>query len=202
MSGPSKHGGKSAGGIGSPIPLRVRFANIAACPGSCSRRGRGGASAAPSSSRRSDGRPLLAHVVAAARAVLDPVVVVLGARAEQVRAGVALGGVAVVECPDWADGMSASLRCGLGALGEAEAVVVLLGDQPLVTPDVLRAVLAAGAPARAAYDGVPGHPVLLDAALLRPRGRPARRRGVPRGARGRHARGVRDAVRPDGHRHA
>ena len=43
---------------------------------------------------------------------------------------------------------------------------MLLGDQPLVTPDVLRAVLAAGAPARAAYDGVPGHPVLLDAALL------------------------------------
>jgi nicotine blue oxidoreductase len=112
------------------------------------------------------GRPLLEHVVAAARAALDPVVVVLGARADEVRAGVALGGVSVVECEDWASGMSASLRCGLRALGDADAVVVLLGDQPLVTPAVVRAVLAAGAPARAAYGGVPGHPVLLDAALL------------------------------------
>ena len=47
-----------------------------------------------------DGRPLLAHVVAAARAALDPVVVVLGARASEVRAGVALDGVRVVECDD------------------------------------------------------------------------------------------------------
>ena len=112
------------------------------------------------------GRPLLAHVVAAARAALDPVVVVLGARASEVRAGVALDGVRVVECDEWAEGMSASLRCGLGALPGASAVIVLLADQPRVTPEVVRAVLAAGAPARAAYGGVPGHPVLLDAALI------------------------------------
>ena len=58
-------------------------------------------------------------MVAAARAALDPVVVVLGARAAEVRAGVALDGVRVVECDEWAEGMSASLRCGLGALREA-----------------------------------------------------------------------------------
>jgi molybdenum cofactor cytidylyltransferase len=113
-----------------------------------------------------DGRPLLAHVLATARAVLDPVVVVLGARAAEVRAGVALDGAVVVECPDWREGMSASLRCGLDALAGAHEVLVVLGDQPFITPAVLRAVLAAGAPARAVYDGTPGHPVLLDAALL------------------------------------
>jgi CTP:molybdopterin cytidylyltransferase MocA len=112
------------------------------------------------------GRPLLEHVVTAARAVLDPVVVVLGAHAADVRAGVVLGGARVVICEDWAEGMSASLRCGLRALREVDAVMVVLGDQPLITPEVMRAVLAAGAPARAAYDGVPGHPVLLDAALV------------------------------------
>ena len=162
MSGPSKHGGKSAGADSLASSLR----EPRGVPGLVLAAGEGRRFGGPKQLAQLDGRPLLAHVVAAARAVLDPVVVVLGARAEQVRAGVALGGVAVVECPDWADGMSASLRCGLRALGEAEAVVVLLGDQPLVTPDVLRAVLAAGAPARAAYDGVPGHPVLLDAGLL------------------------------------
>jgi CTP:molybdopterin cytidylyltransferase MocA len=112
------------------------------------------------------GRPLLEHVLATARAALDPVVVVLGAHAAEVRAGVDLAGAAVVECPEWADGMSASLRCGLAALPDAREVLVVLGDQPFITPAVVRAVLAAGAPARAAYDGVPGHPVLLDAALL------------------------------------
>jgi CTP:molybdopterin cytidylyltransferase MocA len=113
-----------------------------------------------------DGRPLLDHVLATARAVLDPVVVVLGAHAADVRAGTALAGARVVECEDWAEGLSASLRCGLKALPDAAAVLVLLGDQPRVTAQVLRAVLAAGAPARAAYGGVPGHPVLLDAALV------------------------------------
>ena len=44
-----------------------------------------------------------------------PLVVVLGARADEVRA-VLPAGVRAVEAPDWADGMGASLRAGLAAL--------------------------------------------------------------------------------------
>jgi nicotine blue oxidoreductase len=138
----------------------------AAVPGLVLAAGEGRRFGGPKQLAALEGRPLLAHVVAVALATLDPVVVVLGARAAEVRAGVDLRGARVVECADWAEGMSASLRCGLRALPDTSAaVLVLLGDQPRVTPEVVRAVLAAGAPARAAYAGVPGHPVLLDAAL-------------------------------------
>ncbi len=67
----------------------------------------------------------------------------------------------VVVAEDWADGISASLRAGIAALAEADAVVLTLGDQPRVGSEAIEAVLAAGAPARAVYDGAPGHPVLI-----------------------------------------
>jgi molybdenum cofactor cytidylyltransferase len=114
------------------------------------------------------GRPLLDHAVATARAAgLDRVVVVLGARADAVRAAVDLAGVEVAVCADWADGMSASLRCGLRAAAGSDEVVVLLGDQPGVGADAVGRVRgAAGDAARATYGGTPGHPVVLRAALL------------------------------------
>jgi CTP:molybdopterin cytidylyltransferase MocA len=114
------------------------------------------------------GRPLLAHAVATAKAAgLDRVVVVLGARAAEVRDAVDLAGVSVAVCEDWADGMSASLRCGLHAAAGSDEVVVLLGDQPGVGAGaVARVRAAAGDAARATYGGAPGHPVVLRAALL------------------------------------
>lgn len=114
-----------------------------------------------------DGRPLLQHAVDAMLAVdgLDRVVVVLGHAGARVRATVDFGAAQVVECQDWNEGMAASLRCGLHALADCERVVVTLGDQPLMRPEAIAAVLAAcgggAAAARAVYQGVPGHPVAL-----------------------------------------
>ena len=45
--------------------------------------------------------------------------------------------------------------------------MVLLGDQPWITRRAIAAVLAAEGCARASYDGVPGHPVVLDRNALR-----------------------------------
>jgi CTP:molybdopterin cytidylyltransferase MocA len=95
------------------------------------------------------------------------VTVVLGA--EAATAGTLLEGhdVRVVVADRWADGMGESLRAGLAAMAatDAEAVLVSLVDLPDVSAEVVRRVVAAGADAdrlaRAAYDGVPGHPVLL-----------------------------------------
>ena len=117
------------------------------------------------------GRPLLEHAVAAmASAPLDEVVVVLGARADEVRAGVDVGRARVVVAEDWMDGQSASLRHGVAAVPAAEAVVVALGDQPFLSPGAVEAVLAArgeGADAvRATYGGVPGHPIVLERSLF------------------------------------
>jgi molybdenum cofactor cytidylyltransferase len=122
-----------------------------------------------------EGVPLLQHAIDAVLAVpaVDPVVVVLGAEAERVREAVSLRAARVVVCADWADGMAASLRCGVAAVGDPDWVVVTLGDQPRVTAQVIAAVAAAAADAasdvdavRAMYDGVPGHPVALSRAML------------------------------------
>jgi molybdenum cofactor cytidylyltransferase len=122
-----------------------------------------------------EGVPLLQHAIDAVLAVpaVDPVVVVLGAEAERVREAVSLRAARAVVCADWADGMAASLRCGVAAVGDPDWVVVTLGDQPRVTAQVIAAVAAAAADAasdvdavRAMYDGVPGHPVALSRAML------------------------------------
>jgi CTP:molybdopterin cytidylyltransferase MocA len=112
------------------------------------------------------GRPLIEHALSAL-AALERVVVVLGACADEVRAASDLGGADVVVCPGWAEGMSASLRCGLDALAGAEEVVIALADQPFVTPAVVERVRSAPGPAaRAVYDGAPGHPVVIRRPLL------------------------------------
>ncbi len=122
-----------------------------------------------------DGVALLQHAVDAMLAVpaVDPIVVVLGAEAARVRQAVDFGDARAVECPDWQEGMAASLRCGVEAAGDCDWVLVTLGDQPRVTPQVIAAVMdhAESAPAgtaavRATYDGVAGHPVALARAIL------------------------------------
>jgi CTP:molybdopterin cytidylyltransferase MocA len=94
-----------------------------------------------------------------------PVVVVLGALAEDVRSTASLSGASLVDNPDWASGMGSSLRVGLSALDDdVTAVVVLPVDTPGVTAAAVRrfvGMAAPGALARATYDGVPGHPVLI-----------------------------------------
>ena len=114
------------------------------------------------------GRPLLEYALEAMTAV-TPRVVVLGHAADAIAAAVDLQGATPVVCPEWAEGQAASLRCGLAALADCDAVVVVLGDQPGITAEAVAAVVAAtgsGDAVRATYDGVPGHPVLLRRPLL------------------------------------
>jgi molybdenum cofactor cytidylyltransferase len=120
----------------------------------------------PKQLARVDGRPLVEHALAAV-AGLDRVIVVLGAHADEVLAGADLGRAEVVVCEDWAEGMGASLRAGIAAAGGADEVVVVLADQPFITPAAVERVrAAAGDAARATYGGAPGHPVVLRRALL------------------------------------
>ena len=111
-----------------------------------------------------EGEPLVRRSVRLlAHGGCSPVVVVVGAAAERVRPR--CDGAQVVEAPDWATGMAASLRAGLAA-AEGDACVVALVDQPRVLPAAvgrLRAAHADGAVAAVAtYDGRPRNPVLLD----------------------------------------
>jgi CTP:molybdopterin cytidylyltransferase MocA len=114
------------------------------------------------------GLPLLEHALIA-MGVVERKVVVLGANADVVRARVPLHGADPVVADDWHDGLSASLSVGVTALEDCEAVVVTLGDQPLIAAGAIRRVIAARGPTpgvRATYGGVPGHPVLLERSLF------------------------------------
>src|SRR5215218_363743 len=90
-----------------------------------------------------DGRPLLEHAVRAMTAApVGRVLVVLGAEAEDIAAGIDLHGAEPLVCARWQEGQSASLACGLAELAGCEAVVVTLGDQPRMSPDAIRRVIA------------------------------------------------------------
>jgi bifunctional UDP-N-acetylglucosamine pyrophosphorylase/glucosamine-1-phosphate N-acetyltransferase len=88
------------------------------------------------------GKPILGHVIDAARTLNpDPLVVVVGNGSDEVRRAFASGNIVWVEQPD---------RRGTGhALGQAEEalkgfsgrLVVLCGDAPLVTPETLSALM-------------------------------------------------------------
>ena len=100
---------------------------------------------------------------------LARVVVVLGADADLLSAEAGLPAhpaLAVVRNPDWAAGLSSSLRCGLAHCGEAEAALVALADEPEISVARIRAVCDAFAPRvplviPVGPDGRPGHPVLF-----------------------------------------
>ena len=115
-----------------------------------------------------EGSLLVERAVRTARAVCDPVLVVLGAQAADVWARADLAGATVLVNADWASGMASSLRTGLdGVRGWPEridAALILLVDMPGMTPAALQRIAGQASPdalAVATYDGVRGHPVLL-----------------------------------------
>ena len=113
---------------------------------------------------------LLGHVVDTVRSWdLEPIVVVLGHHARAVREAVDLTGTRVVVNEAWQQGMASSIRSGLAELvGErgTGAALIVLGDQPGISGEVVRAVIerAAGSPAPVVapcYRGIRSNPVLV-----------------------------------------
>jgi len=119
-----------------------------------------------------DGRPMLEHVLAAlAAAPLDRVVVTLGAHAATVLERVDLHGAEPLVVDGFEAGMGHVLARSVEALGEPDALVVCLGDQPLVGPEVVAELVAAwrggaGPVVSAAYGGRQGNPKLFDRTVL------------------------------------
>jgi molybdenum cofactor cytidylyltransferase len=118
------------------------------------------------------GHPLIEYSLEAMAAVpaIDRIVVVLGAGAEEIRAKARLDGAEVVVADRWREGIAASLRAGIDALRDADAALVTLADQPLITPGVIATVADLGdsrlPAARATYGGHVGHPVLIKRELF------------------------------------
>jgi len=90
------------------------------------------------------GVPLIAHVADVALAAgFARVVVVLGYQAEAICAALGSRPVQTVMNWRWERGLSTSVQIGLAALSpDTEGVVFLHCDQPLITPDLLRALIS------------------------------------------------------------
>lgn len=121
-----------------------------------------------------DGKPLVRR---AAERVLasgvDGTVAVTGHQAERVDAALAGLALRVVHNPDFAEGLSSSLKAGVAALPEdAAGALVVLGDMPGVSSADLGRLIEAFRKAdgrtvvRATFNGKRGNPVLLPRALF------------------------------------
>ncbi|MSO64867.1 MAG: 4-diphosphocytidyl-2C-methyl-D-erythritol kinase [Alphaproteobacteria bacterium] len=126
-----------------------------------------------------DGRPMVSHVVdAVAKSLAVSTVVVTGHEADRVRAALGHWAVSVVHNPDFAAGLSGSLRAGLTAVGDdIDGVVIALGDMPAIKPEHLDRLIAAFNPTEGRVICVPtsggkrGNPVLWSRAYFDEMGR-------------------------------
>lgn len=118
------------------------------------------------------GVPIVRSAADALASRVDQLVVVTGSDSALVRD--ALAGVVArcIENAEWSAGLSTSLRAGILAVErDAAAVVIALGDQPGLDPELVQAVIdtwrATGKPVVATrYRGMRGHPVLLERSVF------------------------------------
>ena len=117
------------------------------------------------------GKPLVRHTVETVFASgARPIIVVTGHQGDEVRAALEGLDVTFVENPDYAKGLSTSLKAGIAALsGDAGGAVVALGDMPLVKPATIDRLIAAYNPVEnrtiivPVHGGERGNPVLWGA---------------------------------------
>lgn len=116
------------------------------------------------------GMPLVhASARVALDAGLDPVVVVTGSHFGEVEEALAGLPVILARNSEWEQGQASSIRVGLEACpARTASVIFLLADQPFVSAEVIRALVAAHAAESAAIvapltkEGRRGNPVLFD----------------------------------------
>jgi len=116
------------------------------------------------------GMPVVCRTVSSyASAGVSDVTVVVGHRADEIRAALDHWPVAIIENPRYAEsGMFESVKLGLESLGDGyEGVFVTPVDIPLVLPQTIRSLMEANASiAMPRFRGRTGHPVLLRQAAL------------------------------------
>ena len=142
------------------------IAAVVLAAGSSSRMGK------PKQTLQLEGWSMLERVLQTlSRTKVDRVVVVLGAHSSAVRGGVKFGREKVVLNPRFKEGMSGSLRLGLAEVEETDAAIIVLGDQPFVSPGTIDRIIDAYVSSKSpvvvpVYRGRRGNPVLFDRSLF------------------------------------
>ncbi|WOF73994.1 molybdopterin-binding/glycosyltransferase family 2 protein [Parvibaculaceae bacterium PLY_AMNH_Bact1] len=124
-----------------------------------------------------EGKPLIAHVADAALASnADGIILVTGHEKDEVLKALAGRPMSYAHNPDYADGLSTSIKAGIKAATEldppVDAAVILLGDMPLINADLINRLIVEHAPADDKFICVPvvgkkrGNPVLWDASFF------------------------------------
>jgi len=104
--------------------------------------------------------------------LLNEVILVLGHRADEIQKALRFEGVRVVINEEHVQGQSTSLRAGLSNVSEdTDAVMFILGDQPLVGPEVMNALIDGYCRTKASivlptHRGRRGNPVIIDRMLF------------------------------------
>jgi molybdenum cofactor cytidylyltransferase len=121
-----------------------------------------------------DGKTLLQYTVDVAKeSIANPVIVVLGWKAEDIQTSIK--GATVVVNTEWRDGMASSIRCGINALLQVEpstdGALILVCDQPYVTSNLLNQLVSEYQKTKrpiiaSSYDNTLGVPALFHKSMF------------------------------------
>ena len=127
------------GTVAEAVPHRARIAALILAAGQSRRMG-----AENKLLLEIDGKPMVRHVAERVLAsAARPVTIVLGHQPDAVKAALDGLDVRFVENPDYADGLSSSLKTGLAAVPEsADGAIVCLSDMPGVSPELIDRLIA------------------------------------------------------------
>jgi molybdenum cofactor cytidylyltransferase len=101
---------------------------------------------------------------------LGKILLVLGSRADEITSKITLSSkTGIIINQDFKEGMASSVKCGIkNTPADAEAYMLLLGDQPFISPGIINKLLDIYQTGKhgmviPVYDGKRGHPVIFDA---------------------------------------
>lgn len=122
-----------------------------------------------------NGKPLLAHLLEVLQSIpeISPVFVVTGHFKEEISPLLNVYKATAVHNPNYAEeGMLSSIQIGVANLpADCKGFLLLLGDQPFLTTEVLNALITASKTSKAPtiqpeYAGKRGHPILFRASCI------------------------------------